>query len=319
MIFIYKIDYEKIRENISLLDDSDYIILKSNAYGFGFKEILEIAIEMGNYKFAVIDMEYAIYIKSKYPDAIVLLLEPVRNKDLKLCEKHKIEVSINSLDDIDLLAGYKLNVQIEVNCGMNRFGIRPYDIERAINIINDNNLNLTGIYSHNATNDYSLTKNQLEAFYYAVKHHNNIDIHFAASSLMKKEINFQTARRIGAFIYDDALTVYGKIIQINEVYKGESIGYDFAYQFKDNAYVGVIDIGYADGLARHCDGFLVWVKDRYYPLIGKACMNYSFVLLDSVNLMDEEVVIIGKNNNIKKYEIYFDKIPHQIFIDFLKT
>lgn len=319
MIFIYKIDYEKIKKNISLLDDSDYIILKSNAYGFGFKEVLNIAISMGNYKFAVIDIDYGIYIKKHYPDSKVLLMGPIYKEHIVECENHDIEVTINCIDDISLLAGYNIKVQVEVNSGMNRFGIRPEDVKRTINLIQAANLSLTGIYTHNATNDYIYTNNQLEAFYYAVKDLKDIDIHFAASSLMKRKVLFQNARRIGQFIYNDALTVYGKIIIINKVYKDEFVGYDYTYQFKEDSYLGVINIGYADGLERNCDGFLVWIKDRYYTLIGKACMNYSFVLLDKLDLLDEEVIIIGKHNNLKKYEIYFDKIPHQIYTNFLKT
>lgn len=316
---MYKIDYEKIKKNISNLDDSDYIILKSNAYGFGFKEVLDIAISMGNYKFAVIDIDYAIFIKKHHPDTKVLLMGPICKDNIVDCEKYEIEITINKLEDIGLLYNYDLKVQIEINCGMNRFGIRPDDITRAINLIKESNLKLTGVYGHNATNDYLYTINQLEAFYYAIKDLKDIDIHFSSSTLMKRKILNQTARRIGQFIYKDALTVYGNIVEIIKVYKDEFIGYDYAYQFKNDSYVGIVNIGYADGLERNLEGYLVWIKDKYYPMVGKACMNYCFVLLDSCDLLNEEAVFIGKNNNIKKYEIFFDKIPHQIYLSFLKS
>ena len=316
---MYKIDYDKIKKNISLLDDCDYIILKSNAYGFGFKEVLEIAISMGNYKFAVIDIEYALYIKKHFPDTKVLLMGPLVKDNIIDCETYGIDMTITKIEDIETLCNNHINIQIEVNCGMNRFGVRPDDVVRTMNLIEKTNLKLTGIYAHNATNDYLYTINQLEAFYYAIKHLSGVDIHYASTSLMKRKILNQTSRRIGEFIFNDALTVYGQIIQINKVYKDEFIGYDYAHKFEEDAFLGVVNIGYADGVERNLDGFLVWIKDKHYPLVGKACMNYCFVLLDSPELLNENVIFIGKNNNIKKYEIFFDKIPHQIYLTFLKS
>ena len=74
------------------------------------------------------------------------------------------------------------------------------------------------------------------------------------------------ARRIGDAIYYNALNVYGRIVKVNYVYQSEYIGYDCGYQMPYDGYVGVIDIGYADGLARKCDGFTVYINNKYYYL-----------------------------------------------------
>lgn len=315
---MYKIDYEAIRNNIALLKNNDYIVLKSNAYGFGFKEVLEIAIDEGIYKFAVIDLDCAIYITTNYPNMRVLLLGPIKKEDIALCEKYSIEFSIISLDEIETLNNYNLNVQIEINSGMNRFGIEALDIDRALNLINSNKLKLVGIYSHNATKNINHINNQLEAFYYAIKDLKNIDIHFMASTLKDNVVKGQTSRRIGEFIYHDALTVYGNIISVRFVPKGEYIGYDYSYKMQEDGFIGVIDIGYADGLERNCEGFLVWTNNTFYPLVGKACMNYCFVLLENDFLLSTQVEFIGKHNKIKNYEVKFNKIPHEIYLSFLK-
>ena len=316
---MYRIDYEKIRHNISLLKNNDYIVLKSNAYGFGFKEVLEIAIDEGMYKFAVIDLDEAIYIKNIFSNARVLFLGPFDKNSLETYEKYKIELSVTNLNDIDVLKNYNIDVQIEIDSGMNRFGIRAEDIFRTLNLIDKNNLKLVGLYSHNSTTNPTFISNQIESFYYAVKEIDGLDIHFSASSLINKIIRRQTCRRIGEFIYDGSLTISAKVISIKEVFKGEGVGYDFAFKMKDDGFIGVIDIGYADGLERECDGFLVWINNAYYPLVGKACMNYAFVLLDGKEYLGSEVIIIGKYNVMKNYEIKFNKIPHQIYVSFLKS
>ena len=318
MVFIYTINFEKIKQNILSLSKNDYIVLKSNAYGFGFEEILQLALSIGMHKFALIDINECIYIKNYYPHTTVLLLGRVNEKILVLCEKYQIEVTITDLDDIKLLSKYRINVQIEINSGMNRFGIRNSQMNTILTLLKDTNLTPTGIYSHNATNNPKYIDNQIACFYEVVRGKKDLDIHFQSSSLKDLNLEFITAKRIGAAIYKDALKVSGRIIKINYCLKDEYIGYDYNYQFSKDSYVGVIDIGYADGLDRNCSGFLVYINGKYYPLIGKACMNNSFVLLEDNSNLNEEVIFIGEENNIANYEKHFHKISHEIYLSCLK-
>ena len=311
---MYKIDYEKIRENISTLNDTDYIVLKSNAYGFGFNEVLQIAISCGIYKFIVIDIKDALNIKKYYSNTRVLLLGPIDKHNLLLCEKYSIEVTVNKLEDIYLLDGYKINVQIEINSGMNRFGIRPHELNQALVLLKKANKNVTGIFSHNATKIPSLIATQLNSFYKLIINKEDIDIHYSSSSLKDYVITNQKARRIGEFIYQTALTVYGKIIQINHVYKGEYIGYDYAYKMENDGYIGIVNIGYADGLERKCHGFLVNISGKYYPLIGRACMNHCFVLIDDENYLPNILRTLWKINgreNVHQPSRYVIHLPGQ--------
>ena len=312
-----EISYNKIKENILSFDLNTYLVLKSNAYGFGFRRILDIAVECSINKFCVIDLMDAIYIKEKYPFTRVLLLGIFDMDQILIYEKYDIELSINDIIEIEKLKEYKINVQLKINSGMNRFGINPTDIDRALTLISENNLKLVGIYSHNATNNKKIIKQQKEAFFYAAKKVNNIDIHYGASSLINEINTIYNSKRIGEAIYNNALNVYGKIVKINYVLKGEYIGYDYGYKMTKDGYIGIIDIGYADGLERKCEGFLVYIGKNYYPLIGKACMNYSFVLVDDSVKIFDKVHIISLYNNISNYENFFGKIKHEIYLRFL--
>ncbi len=318
MIFIYKIDYEKIKENILSLNKNDYLVLKSNAYGFGLKKVLKLALSLKMYKFALIDIKDCIYIKKYYPETIVLLLGVANDNDLSLCEKYNIEVTISDVNDIFKLLKYNLNVQIEINSGMNRFGIRNYQLEEVLKKLDDSSLNLVGLYSHNATKDLDHINEQVELFTNVIEHKNNLDFHFQSSSIKDLKLNCFTSKRIGNALYRDALRVIGRIIKINYCLIDEYIGYDYSYQFKENSFIGVINIGYADGLERGCEGFKVYINKNFYSLIGKACMNNCFVLLDSVDFLNSEVVFIGKENDISNYESFFNKISHEVYLSFLK-
>ena len=262
------INYEKIKENLLKFDLNTYLVLKSNAYGFGFRRVLDLAIEASLYKFCVIDLLDAIYIKEKYPFARVLLLGIFDSSSLLIYEQYGIEISINNIEELYYLTGYKIPIQIKINSGMNRFGINPIDISRALEIISNEKIKLVGVYTHNATVDPKTIKQQEEAFFYAIKNVENVDIHFAASSLNEKENPFYISKRIGVKIYDDSLSVTGKIIKINYVYKDEFVGYDYSYKMVSDGYVGVVDIGYADGLERNCNGYYVYIKNNYFSTVN---------------------------------------------------
>ena len=193
-----EISYEKIKENILKFDLNDYLVLKSNAYGFGFRRVLDIAVEASIYKFCVIDLMDAIYIKEKYPFARVLLLGVFDSSSLLIYSRYCIEISINDIEEIEILNGYDLMVQLKINTGMNRFGIDASDIVRALELIKINNLRLTGIYSHNATNVPLVIKQQKEAFFYALKEIDNI----CGFSKDKRNIEIKTQLRSAKDIFD---------------------------------------------------------------------------------------------------------------------
>ena len=311
-----KIDYSIIESNLKKFRANDYLVLKSDAYGFGFKDVFNLAINNGFYKFCVIDIDEAINIKKNYPNARVLMLGCFDINLLEEYEKYDIELSINSIEDIFDLIAHQIRVQIKINSGMNRFGINPEDLIKVIELIKNSKLILTGIYSHNATKDKLHIKSQIEAFYYAAKHISNIDIHFSASSLLNESIDFTNCVRIGECVFQNALCVYGKIIKINYLKKGDYVGYDYSYKMRKDSYVGIIDIGYADGLERNCNGFLVYTSSRCYHLIGKACMNYCFVLIDKEVGVGDLFYFIGEKNDISNYQKFFGKINHEIYLRF---
>lgn len=311
-----KIDYNIIENNLKKFRPNDYIVIKSNAYGFGFKEVLSLAIKNGFYKFCVIDINEAIYIKRNYPKARVLLLGCFDIHCLEEYEKYDIELSINSVEDIFDLVTLEIKVQIKINSGMNRFGIVPEDFIKVLELIRNSKIILTGIYSHNATKDSMYIKSQKEAFYYAAKHISNVDIHFSASSLLNEKIKFANCVRVGESIYKNALTVFGKIIKINYLKKDDYVGYDYSYKMKKDSCIGIIDIGYADGLERNCNGFLVYTKRGWFHLVGKACMNYCFILVDESVEIGDLVYFIDEVNDISNYRNFFGKINHEIYLRF---
>jgi len=86
-----------------------------------------------------------------------------------------------------------------------------------------------------------------------------------------------------------------KIIAIQEIYAGESIGYGSQFTAKTNTKIGVIACGYADGYPRHApNGTPVWVgkqeditDGQIVPIIGRVSMD--MITIDITNLQHAKV------------------------------
>lgn len=296
---------EKIKNNLEKINSNNYLVLKSDAYGFGLNRTLKIIKKTNLYKFCVINLSDAITIRKSIINSKILLITPFNKELLHYYKKYKIEVSINSIEDFDFIKDSNIKYQIALNTGMNRFGINEINKEMYTE-------NLTGIYSHNATCDINHIQNQIDKFNKNINMTNNIDIHYFSST--HKNLSYGNCRRIGEAIYDNCLIVKAKIIHYNYVKKGEFIGYDYSYKAKEDILVGVLDIGYADGLVRNCNGFKVYARSGYYEMVGKSCMNNSFVLLNSLDI--KEVDIISHNNDINNYLKYFNLTKHEVYISY---
>lgn len=311
------VNEEMIKNNIMRCHKEDYFVLKSNAYGFGLSRVASLLASLGYHKYAVLTLDEAITIRELDPSGTILLLGVLENDKIFLYEKYGITVSINDFKDLKSLYMHKLKIQIAVNTGMNRFGIRPTEVKEMVNLIRKTSLELMGIYSHNATNDLMHIMGQEEAFKYALRATTGLEAHFAATPL-SHDSKYKICR-IGKGMYQNALSVYGKIVKINHLEKDEYVGYDYAYKMPYDGYIGVIDLGYADGLVRHIDGFLVYINNRYYHMVGLACMNHSFVLLDNDNIKEGALVhFISPFNNQINYETFTGLSAYEIYLGFLK-
>ena len=86
-----KVSYQQIMDNLSQLSRHNYLVLKSNAYGFGFEKIYQLAESLGFYKYAVITLDDAIYIKKKNPKNRVLLMGVFDESKIDIYQKYDRE------------------------------------------------------------------------------------------------------------------------------------------------------------------------------------------------------------------------------------
>ena len=334
-------------------------VIKANAYGHGVEKVA-LALNAMHRKFAalaVASMEEAIQLRTLGISTPILLLSGFRDKvEMDLCLNHKIEPVIHSMyqfEEIDkylqteFLTGFG-RVWVKFNSGMNRLGL---DKEQALQVYGDFHRRPETevvFMSHLASADdpesqsaVELTQRQIAEFdslkqQIATSTQGPVQASLAASagilSLPQTHHQFvrpgfmlyggspftnRTAQEIGLL---PVMTLRAKIIAINNVEAGGTIGYGATHRCRQYTRVGIVSIGYADGYPRSAkNGTPVLVNTKQGPrragLLGRVSMDtiaIDLTGLDTVKIADD-AVLWGDGLSADEVARYADTISYELF------
>lgn len=97
-----------------------------------------------------------------------------------------------------------------------------------------------------------------------------------------------------------AFKMYSELIQIKDVKQGEFVGYGAIYRARENIKIGIMPVGYDDGIFRKSRGRFISIKNKRYQIIGDIGMEMSAVKIDSNIEINDRVTLIGDNIPIKE-------------------
>lgn len=295
-------------------DKQVWPVLKSNAYGHGIENIAQI-LKARKFKYVIVDGYYEalkIWNISKQPVLLIGVMDP---KNLKNVNFKNTALTVYDLDTVRELGriGKKVRIHIKIDTGMRRQGIEIDQIADFVKEVKKyRNIEIEGIMSHfsNADDpDNSYTKLQKDRFKKALKivekEYGKVRyVHLGASAgSLKLGKNGTNALRIGKAIYGynpyepsdpkykkykglkPALTLKSRIINEKEIKKGEKVGYGCTYTAKKKMRIGVLPLGYYEGIDRRLSnkGFVKF-KDKDIPIIGRVSMNLTTVDLTGTNV-----------------------------------
>ena len=78
-----------------------------------------------------------------------------------------------------------------------------------------------------------------------------------------------------------AFKMYSEIIQIKKIKRGEFVGYGAIYRAEKDELIGIIPVGYDDGIFRKSRGRFVTINNKRYQLIGDVGMGMTAVKIDN--------------------------------------
>ncbi len=227
-------------------------------------------------------------------------------------------------------------VHIKIDTGMYRLGFLENETEKlCAGLAEYRNLKVVSIFSHLAAADEPMhddfTRVQIQRF----NKNSNKLIKALGYKVLRHILNSSGIERFAEAQYDMVrlgIGLYGAstlnqdklrnvsslkstISQIKKVPADETIGYDRMGRFKKEVTIGIIPIGYADGLnRRHGNGkgkFLI--KDKFVPVIGNICMDMCMVNISDVDAKEgDEVIIFGDDYPVSEVAGQLDTIPYEI-------
>ena len=245
------------------------------------------------------------------------------------------EESYRTIARIADITNRKAIVHVKLDSGINRLGFNNIEeILRIIKLISakTRQFELEGLYSHLASVEelnQSYTNDQILAFERLLTKLEKLEIKIpiisiasSAAAIMVPNSRFNCVR-IGISLYGiwpsrgvelwckrskktrnfhlkPALTYKTKLIQVKRIRAGSYVGYGCNYQAKSAMTIGVIPVGYFEGIPRHLSnmGFAL-LKGAVVPFVGRVCMN--MIILDISKRprakVGDEVVMIGRSQN----------------------
>lgn len=294
-------NYQHLQE---FTEKTIFPVVKANAYGHG---ILEISKE-----FDAMDVPFLCV--SSIDEALVLYEAGIRSDILifSYVDTHSIEkyhqkqfvytaTSMAWCEAVERLA-FQIRYHIEVNVGMNRYGIKPNDLEE----IENTQHCIEGIYTHFSSPLSNDTIDAQIARFETVVKNAKLEyrwVHCGNAPLeVMKACEWIHACRVGLGLYGyrhdvkdlkPVLSLSTRIHHVDHLYAGETVGYEETYTAQEDACFASVPLGYGDGFDLRNSGDGLYVNETSYPIIGKVCMDQTMLLVDDCVKIGDRVEIIG--------------------------
>lgn len=288
-------------------DARTWAVVKANAYGHGIERAFQGL--RGADGFALLDLDEAQRLRALDWRGPILLLEGCfEARDLEHCSRLGLWHVVHCEEQIDMLAAHKTQaphrVFLKMNSGMNRLGFRPERYRAAwtrLNLLPQ--VGEVSLMTHFSDADGPKGIAAQLAAFDAVTHDLAGERSFSNSAGVLRHGRALAARsdwvRPGIAIYGSspdfpersaadwglqpAMTLASKIIGLQSLEAGDSVGYGSGFIADGALRIGVVACGYADGYPRHCStGTPVLVRGVRCRMVGRVSMDMITVDLTPV-------------------------------------
>ena len=330
-----EVNLSAIADNLKFIkgktDSQVLVVVKADAYGHGLIQVGKAAADSGAEWLGTALLEEGIALrKSGVKIPIISWLTPL-GEDFKTAIDLDIDLSISSIELLSEVVSVGKSVKkiprvhIEVDTGMSRGGVGDdwqVFLDQLIKASKSNEIKVVGIWSHFARADEpdeKMNKDQLVTFEDRIKSlamagisPEFIHIANSAASLTNRGAH-KNIIRWGIGLYGlspdvnnlgdskslklkPAMKLTAKLHLVKTVKAGASVGYGGTATTKSDTKLGVVTLGYADGIPRNANNLSgVFVAGNRAPLIGRVSMDQFVVDLgiNSSAKTGDEVIVFG--------------------------
>jgi len=329
---VARVDFEAVRENCARLKHELgggaelCAVVKADGYGHGADGCANAALAGGATRLAVATAVEAEQVGRRLQHIPLLTMGALTAAEVEIVLSAGSEVALWREDFRRLLAdrgrahGRPVRVHVKYDSGMGRLGTadpaEALALARACDA--DPGLQLAGIWTHFATADepgsgfFEEQLGRFEAVAAAVKaEFPGVIAHAANSAAVFREprSHFDMAR-CGVAIYGldpfqgdpaerglrPALSLRSYVADVKRFAPGASAGYGQRWRAEEETWVGVVPLGYGDGVRRGLgNNAEVLVRGHRHPLVGTVSMDNITIDLGPETAVEpgDEAVLIG--------------------------
>ena len=279
-------------------------VVKADAYGHGAVQVAGAALRGGATTLAVATADEVAELRAAYPQARLFTMGALSAEELDAVLAAGSELTVWREGFRALVAergaasGVRPVVHVKHDSGMGRLGERDPDATLALcdAVAADDRLELGALWTHFATADEAgdpFMGEQLDRFMAlaerARERHPQLRLHAANSAATLREPRAHMDMvRCGIAIYgmdpfgrdpaahalEPAMALRSYVADVKRFAAGDSAGYGRTWRAERDTWVGVLPIGYGDGLRRGLSGHAsAFVGGRRVPLVGTISMD----------------------------------------------
>lgn len=321
-------------------------VVKANAYGHGLTQIGRVLQEASIDWFAVATVSEGVALRNSGVCTPILVLRYSDPRHAPLLVEHMLTPVVYDISQLAMIAsnaaGATLRFHLNIDTGMSRIGIRPYEVSTFLEHLRAfPALVLDGLMTHLANadlRDHAFNQRQLTRFVAVLAQLRDAGIeprwvHVAnsAATLTEEAAIFNMVRP-GLALYGicplqppsnvelrPAMRWTTRAIQVRRIPPGTPVSYGGAWISKRESVVATLPVGYADGYRRSMTGAAqVLVRGIRVPIVGAICMDFCVADVTDVTgfSVDEEIVLLGSQGDgvLSAYELadWSKSIPYEV-------
>ena len=305
-------------------------VVKADGYGHGAAVCAHAALAGGATTLAVAAAAEARELREEGIEGPVLTMGALSDAELDVALEARSEVAVWDRGFLDALAararalGVTPRVHVKYDTGMGRLGERDPRLvsELMRTAAAEEHVELRALWTHFATADEPGSRyfeEQLAAFEglagAARSEHPGIHLHAAnsAATLRARDSHYDMVR-CGIAIYgldpfqedpaarnlEPALALRSYVAAVKHFERGDSAGYGQSWRAPHATWVGVVPVGYGDGVRRDLsNNGQALVRGRRHPIVGTVSMdNITLDLGESTDVaVGDEVTLIGAQDS----------------------
>ncbi len=333
------VDLDAIRDNVATLrarveGRALMAVVKADGYGHGMVPAARAARSGGADWLGAAFVEEALELRRAGDVGRILTWLAVPGEDYEEAIAAEIDLTAYTVGELDELCaaarrvGSVARVQLKVDTGLSRGGssqtLWPALVEAAADAEQSGTVRITGIWSHLACSDepeHPANDRQEKGFRAALETADRTGLdpevrHLCNSAgVLTRPSAWFDLVRCGIAVYGlspipalatsahlglvPAMTARARLAMVKRIPAGAGVSYGHTYHAERDTNVGVVPVGYGDGILRHGSSKApVQAAGKVRTIAGRVCMDQFVIDIgDDVAAAGDTVVLFGKGTH----------------------